>query len=1725
MDRKIMSKVLATMLAFILTFANVILLGIYTQEAYAASAELETQDTAVSKANIEFDAYFLEEGEKKHSRNVDLVNNKDMLYLSIKVAEGYLSNGIVKLEDTNFRILQDEEQTLEFIQSIDQETNTITLNKIEKGESVVLEIPIQMNTDSNFAVENLEKIAKVTLEGTFVNVKGKEVKVSKTIEVSTAISAKEITSNLDGEVSKYVQFDVNGKKGTILQTVITSNVQNNILPIKQTELEIEVPEINGEAPTTVVLSTISTKSTDGKDGRVFVKDEDYKYENGKITLVIKNEEREDRTISWKKDSKDEIVVTYVYGEKAITKLANVKLQANSKLSLYNNVETISANLEKPMTLQEKVGDIVSFDMQINEQKLEKGQMLVAEAENTKYTENWSANIGYRELVSSLVLEGQAKYVDDKENKYTSIPVYTYTKISSENFLSMFGEEGYIKILDKDGNEITTLNKDNLEYRYEKETTYIKLETSKPLTEGILKVENGREIKPLEYDKTQMQMFGKMNMLVSGEVKYEGQTIVRGEASKDITLAEPKTVLDTSISKKNLSTVETNEKLEMKLVLNTADYSKNLYKNPKIIIEFPSYVENVSEGKIGLLYDKELKLGKTIMSRNEKGNIFIEVPITGEQTEFNTSAVSNGATIIIYANVKVNELAPNITDNIKVYVSNENASTYEAEENGMGVYNIPVKYATQNTIITRNTISGYNGNEEVKALNKAKTAEIKPNSAAKNATVKLDMVNSTSKDITDVMILGRTPFAGNKTVVSGKDLNSKFTANMISEISSTYGIDKKDITIYYSEAENATNDLNNTQNGWTKTPSDLAKVKSYLIVLNNYTVKYGARLSFEYNVQIPANIGGELGTYSTFAVYYKEIIDTDVKEVAKADNTSYPYVATVMSYAAPEVSNAVQAIEAEPVGLVTEKVEEKPADEPVTEPIEETPAGNMEAFSKDDLKISVKRSVSGNEITNDTVVKEGQYVEYNVDLFNNSDKAMTFDVVVSKQNGTFRVLNFVDIATDGVTRLHSYEEIEDETITRRVTVEPKNLQTINYSLLVNDNTQDQFLINTISIMQNGNKVMDDITTQNTIDEGKLKLRLEYNRHEESNIYGGLTTDFVVEATNIADTDLSNVEVTLDLPELLTFKEYNIYELGSDYDSYEKKGNTAVFKINNLKVGETAKIYVLTSVDNIALFEAHEDISIIARAKVSNENYASNVIKKTVNQGQTAIRATMSGSVLDQYVENGQEIIYTIDIENYGLLDELSLSVRDTLPKGIKADSYTLIDSEGNETTEKLKYNVISLTGLKIEAGKKITIKIKTSVNQDLVKDIYLRNTATITGNNIEEVETNSVTYILRRQEIERPRPDNPSDPELPDGPDIPTDPENPENPDDPNNPSNETFEISGMVWNDLNADGRKNSDEKGIAGIEVMLMNNQKSEFVKDSKGNVMTVKTDVNGNYSFAGLASGEYIVVFLYDTNLYNITTYQKSGVNSMENSDAIETTIKINGTDRKVAATDIITVGQASRQNIYLGLVASKKFDFRLDKKVSTVVVQNSAETRTYTFKNDKLAKVEIPSKNMPGSTLTVEYKISVTNEGDVDGTVASIVDYLPKDLNFSAEINPEWYVGTDGNLYTSEFANTVIKPGETKEISLVLTKVIKEAAAEIINNTAEIAESHNTLGLEDIDSTAKNNAEKEDDMSEANLIIAIKTGALTYTLIILGVGMLIAVLAGGIYLIKRKVIVTKI
>ena len=139
-----------------------------------------------------------------------------------------------------------------------------------------------------------------------------------------------------------------------------------------------------------------------------------------------------------------------------------------------------------------------------------------------------------------------------------------------------------------------------------------------------------------------------------------------------------------------------------------------------------------------------------------------------------------------------------------------------------------------------------------------------------------------------------------------------------------------------------------------------------------------------------------------------------------------------------------------------------------------------------------------------------------------------------------------------------------------------------------------------------------------------------------------------------------------------------------------------------------------------------------------------------------------------------------------------------------------------------------------------------------------------------------------------------------------------------------------------------------------------------------------------------------------------------------------------------------------------------------------------------------------------------MKITNNGDIDGYTKSIEDKMPETLTFSSEMNSDWYK-SGSSLYNTSLANTLIKPGETKELTLVLTKNMTQSNTGLTNNKAKIALSSNTQGIED---------EKENEGS-ANVIISVSTGTLlSYVAIVIGLFLVVAIAAYlFIIQIKRK------
>ncbi len=67
-------------------------------------------------------------------------------------------------------------------------------------------------------------------------------------------------------------------------------------------------------------------------------------------------------------------------------------------------------------------------------------------------------------------------------------------------------------------------------------------------------------------------------------------------------------------------------------------------------------------------------------------------------------------------------------------------------------------------------------------------------------------------------------------------------------------------------------------------------------------------------------------------------------------------------------------------------------------------------------------------------------------------------------------------------------------------------------------------------------------------------------------------------------------------------------------------------------------------------------------------------------------------------------------------------------------------------------------------------------------------------------------------------------------------------------------IGDLVWNDINADGNKDSEEPGIGGATIKLYTDNNSDNIADGAA-IQTTTTSADGSYAFSNLTPGKYIV------------------------------------------------------------------------------------------------------------------------------------------------------------------------------------------------------------------------------------------------------------------------------
>lgn len=1671
------AKIIASMLVFIIMFSYMSIVG----EVFAS------QSTTLSNT-LSFEAYF-KDGEEQKTAIIKNIGEENYLYLDVNMpidmsgqhiegyeypVDGYFKNGTITIDNPNFTI--DQNYKNDAIAKI--EGNTITLNKIDKAV-VELVVPITFEYKEQVSINDICKETKITLSGTHVNKSGKEKKINVGNTVKLAWTSAERKAMLDVDVAKFIQYEnseyiIKAEESSvlnstannvaILQLKVNSSLTDNSLPVKEENIEISLPTIDNKKPEEVRVISTSTKMINGNEqGSNFTKD-NYTFNQTKNKLIInvKNTPNTEGKIAWKKDAQDEYIVTLIYT--GVAKLAEeqaykITYSADSTLTLMAT-DTSDAHSTKHI---EKTGvtlagidkTLVDFEIQATE-TISKAQM---------YANNVSTNkqeINYEEKITANIAmhEFVEKITVNQKDEY-------FTDANGTKLTSALGNNTYIK-----------------------EITIEKANFDKILgTEGTIKV-------------------------------YSGSTLI-ATINKD-TQADKEGNLVANIADANISSV----KVETSSPVASGKLEIKLNKAIKADVAYtPAQIEKFAKMELNTTLEA-INEKTTLVSKNIKNEISLSNPETKAELVIDTNNLS---TIVENKDVKIKAILNTDTLDCKLYKNPTLKITLPKYIESINIKNIEPLFETEETklsiksnriianadgtktieIVLEGTQTGYTLGSVSKGLNVVITSDITVNKFTPNReeNVTMDYTNNFT-GAEEKQVTAKVKFVAPTGIVTLTSIsNYKDNAETLTAISGT-----EQMAVINTGAESRKAKLEmNVINNYTNT-IDSVVVLGRTFFKGNTAVNTGIALGSTVDMPLASQISVGNVEASKVKIYYSENANAtkDLSNTANAWTQTPANLANVKSYLIVVENTTLNTGDGISFNYEVTIPENLQYNQTAYQDYVAYFNNNLPSGKVEDKVVSTKLGITTGRgpvleasLTSDTAenveVQTGEIIKYTLTVKNTgTEPAENVEATINVPEGL--KYQELDKNEDGKTiyatkaigkadykinlgTINNGEKIEKEIVMEVATIK-EDSKIVETGVTINSNSiklEVNKLKNTIV------KKYFEITVSDNTDKSVLK---ENDTYKYSIV---VHTDLLVDK-------IENVVLETQIPEELDYRGLTILKDGNIDISkdikynYDKKTRKLTIEIGTLTQNEYRIIDVEVGVNKLPDGVYDREVKLVVKASGNNVR-TSTVNAEQVNVSKVGLKITGTSTITENTeITALEDYKYVYTIENLSNIDLSNVKVKDILPKELKYKNMVVTYQDGYTTTildEDSEGNPMAI--INIKGKQKVTIEVNV-IADAIEQDTKVTNYAIVSCDGMEDVKSNSISHTVKKYESK------PSD-EI----------------------DKETKRISGQVWEDKNNDGIKDEDEPRMSGVEVILNDVSTNKIVRDENGEVIRVKTAEDGTYTFANLPKGRYQVIFAYDTGLYSATIYHKEGIDSTKNSDAVDlkdiVLEELGGKARIIACTEEIVVSSENIYNIDLGLVENKKFDLKLDKTVSKITVQDNNGTKVYDFKDTKLAKKDLVAKNVSSTTIIVEYKIKVTNEGAIPGYVKKIVDYMPSDMKFSSELNRDWYTSNNKELFNSSLANTVINPGETKEVTLTLSKKMTENNLGIINNTAEIYEAYNDLGLEDIDSKPGNKISTEDDMSSADVVITVKTGEwLMFTGLTITI---ITILGVGAYFIKKKVL----
>ncbi|MCI9287523.1 MAG: DUF11 domain-containing protein, partial [Clostridia bacterium] len=861
------------------------------------------------------------------------IGKEDTLYMKLNVlTKGYLKDGKITINgDKNYylqtSIVKDNEVKNNYVSN---DTQKIEFNKIKNGTQKLLTAVVRSGdysyTSTKTAaigkdINKYSKINSVTLTGTHVEEledgSTKETPIEKTVEFNVdwyGTTKAEIPQYVDGSTNNLNQrYDISKtideeKQEINLNFKIGVQEAENKLLLKKSYIEGTIPQLNGYNPSNVYIEGTNVIYTYNEKTRKFTAQQEAILDENK---VIKTEANNGSYYEKRYNIYDVSVVYPLEVYKSIgTDSIEYKIPIKAYYEGYNNENSEFKNPYKSnvaenvfvITYSKPDGYVANFRVDVGRiaynpvsryiiSKLKPLNLYngISESEkDDKYLVRWYGYTGTAVNSGRMIMKESSNnekinsdmFIKDDSSEESMEDVASFIGIYFSDPKSLLGEKGVIEVYDDEtGNLLATFDKTNWDkynesnpYKYDAPVKHIRVETTKVNANSKITVYNIKELDDLKLVKKYSELeFETLKYIKSTLSGYIGESYINTSIDQ-VNYEAPISVANISINNNMMSTQETFKNAKITIQTETREYDNEVkWINGSFLIKMP---KNIIDLKINNVSIKNRSAKLASYEQYEKnGERFIKINIENEKE-------ANYA-ITIDCDITPDPRIPTTTQNMELYASNSvNQNYYYESEDKYDVNNnlnfkenvnkrtISISLVSPNSILTSQVAKNYddNGNETIAPQVALVSKE------QRTATISLEILNNYSNTISEIKILGKIPTQGNTYSINGADMESEFSTQM----SNSGIILPKELQemakIYYSTKENTTQDIEDSKNGWTQSPSDFSQVKSYLIDLGDKSLERREKYEIYYEINFPNSLNYNQVSYSHHSVYFS--LDTE-----------------------------------------------------------------------------------------------------------------------------------------------------------------------------------------------------------------------------------------------------------------------------------------------------------------------------------------------------------------------------------------------------------------------------------------------------------------------------------------------------------------------------------------------------------------------------------------------------------------------------------------------------------------------------------------------------------------------------------------------------------------------------------------------------------------------------------------------------------------------------------